>query len=80
MFKAQGQAREAGEVKAIVRVSIPLDEARAHLLARGITVRRALNLIRGFAVTASAEQLRALAEEEWITSVEPDREVRAYRA
>ncbi len=65
------------EEKAIVRVSIPLSEARERLLARGITVRRELKLIRGLAVSAPARALRDLQEEAWITSVEPDREVHA---
>ena len=65
------------ELNAIVRVSIPLREARERLLARGITVRRELKLIRGLAVSAPARALRDLQEEAWITSVEPDREVHA---
>ncbi len=65
--------------QAIVRVSIPLDEARARLAARGITIRRELKLIRGFAVTAPAPVVRDLEKEPWVTSVEPDREVHTMR-
>ncbi len=65
------------QVHAIVRVTIPLNEARKRLQQRGITVRRELKLIRGLAVTAPSRALRALEEEPWVTSVEPDREVHA---
>ncbi len=62
---------------AIVRVLGPLDVARERLRSRGVEIRRELKLIRGFAVSAPARVLDALTKESWVTSVEPDREVRA---
>lgn len=42
----------------------------------GVSVRQTFNLLPGLAVTAPASAILRLADEDWIVSIEPDREVR----
>jgi hypothetical protein len=61
----------------IVRVEGDVDECETLLALRGFEIRRKLHLIRGFAVTGSGSLVQQLADEPWVTSIEPDQQVRA---
>ena len=71
-FRRQLERSESRTSDAIVRVSIPVEEARALLEARGVRVRRTLRLIQGLAVSAPGRTLLALAAEPWVQRIEPD--------
>lgn len=72
------QDHPAQSFRLIIRVSIALDEAEEQLRLRGVAVRRRCRLIQGFVVECSGASALALAQEPWIISAEPDREVRAF--
>lgn len=43
---------------------------------RGLTLRHTYRLVPGAAVTGPADAILALADEPWVTQIEPDRDVR----
>jgi hypothetical protein len=59
----------------IVRVQGDLDSLEGQLRSGGFTIRRRLNLIRGFAASAAGADIGKLANESWVTSIEEDRQV-----
>ena len=67
-------------VRAIIRTVADLDEAATILEQRGLTVTRRYSLLPALAVSGSAETVLALADEDWITSIEEDQQVHATQS
>ena len=44
----------------------------------GLTITRTYRLIKAMAATGPAEAVISLVAEDWVSSIEPDREVRAF--
>lgn len=63
-------------VRAIVRTVADLDETATVLEQRGLTVTRRYNLLPVLAISGLARDVLSLSEEDWITSVEEDQQVR----
>jgi len=77
-FRRQLERLNDQHVDAIVRVTIPLDQAQTMLASRGFRVQRVLRLIQGVAVSAPAHLLLALSHEPWVRRIEPDRPVHTH--
>ncbi len=60
------------QVRAIIRTVADIDETAAILEQRGLKVTRRYNLLPALAVTCLADDLLALADEDWISSIEED--------
>ena len=60
----------------IVRVNGDMEVGQQQLEAAGFQVRRKLSLIKGFAVTGPGENVRQLADQPWVSSIEEDQQVR----
>ncbi len=60
----------------IVRVNGDMEVSQQQLQAAGFKIRRKLGLIKGFAVTGPGQQVRELANQPWVTSIEEDQQVR----
>ncbi len=60
----------------IVRVSGDMEISQQQLEAAGFQIRRKLGLIKGYAVTGPGNQVRALADQPWVKSIEEDQQVR----
>lgn len=66
------------DVDAVVR-TIDVDAAESgDWEAWGLQLRHTYRLVPGAAVTGPAQALLELAQEPWVTHIEPDQEVRAY--
>jgi hypothetical protein len=61
----------------IVRVSGEMSVVEEHLVASGVTINRRLALIKGFAITATVEQIVQLNDQPWVLSIELDAPVGA---
>ncbi len=59
----------------IVRVNGDMDALQKTLEANGFQIRRKLGLIKGFAATAPGSQVRQMANQPWVTSIEEDQQV-----
>lgn len=70
--------RAAGDqpIDLIIRTAGKPAQYVAVCAASGIQIRHTYNLLPGMAVTAPASTILRLADEAWITHIEPDREVR----
>ncbi len=60
----------------IVRVNGDMEVGQQQLEAAGFQIRRKLGLIKGFAVTGPGQNVQALAQQPWVTSIEEDQQVR----
>jgi hypothetical protein len=63
------------QVRAIVRTIADLDETAAILEQRGMKITRRYHLLPAVAVTGLAQDVLALADEDWIASIEEDQQV-----
>ena len=69
------RANPTAQVNAVVHTSGDVDEVAALLEQRGLKVRRRYHLLPAIAVAGPGGELLALADEEWVTKVEEDRQV-----
>jgi hypothetical protein len=69
------RADPRAQIRAIVRTVADLDESALILEQRGLKVTRRYHLLPALAVSGPAERILALAEEDWITSIEEDQQV-----
>ena len=66
-------------LRLIIRLNQPVEEAVSVLEERGIRIRRKHHLIRALSVEVTARQAAELEKEDWVTSLEEDKEVRATK-
>ena len=76
-LRAQLAAAGDARVALIIRTADKPAQYAAACEALGVEVRYAYNLLPGMAVTATGEAALRLADEPWVISIEPDREVHA---
>lgn len=69
------RANPSAQVHAIVKASEKNDENAFALERRGLTIRKRFGLLPAYAVTGPAEACLALANEDWVASVEEDQHV-----
>lgn len=75
-LRAHLAAAGDNRVDMIIRTSEKPAQYSASLAASGIQIRSTFNLLPGMAVSAPASAVLRLANEPWVISIEPDREVR----
>ena len=85
MVKIDATIREAWckhpdePVDLIIRVVGNMEEHRAALTKRGAKIRRRFRLTRALGVRCSGKTALELLDLPWITRIEPDRPVKAFR-
>lgn len=76
-FKRRLMKEPEAKVRLIVRTRDEPKTCLSLLAKRGIKVKRELGLIKALAIECEASSALALLREEWVVSLEEDREVRA---
>lgn len=67
------------QLQLIIRLSSPAAEAVSFLEKRGVRVRRTYRLLKAVSVEVTASQAVKLEKEDWVVSLEEDKEVRATK-
>jgi hypothetical protein len=73
------RARPETQVRAIIRTIADVDETAAILEQRGLKVTRRYHLLPAVAVAGSAQDILALSDEDWITSIEEDQQIHSMQ-
>jgi hypothetical protein len=69
------RANPQAVVHAIIRTVADVDESAAVLQQHGLTIRRRYQLLPALAVSGRAQDILALSDEDWISSIEEDQPV-----